>query len=107
MSRFLAFPLKGISGLSFVSGDCVFISIHAHTRAQPLAELPHDIAVYQEIGRPKLYQLSDLTWLYLPMPPGEEILAIGICSSSTGNRLLRPCIVVRGKNPFVPQPQTA
>lgn len=98
-NRLLAAPLEGATGVSFIFDKRFLAYIHSHTPRQPIADLPSDTEVLQELGGHAMQQFERLTWVYLPLPPGEKILSISYASDEDKPRINRPAMIVGARHP--------
>ncbi|KAK3294228.1 uncharacterized protein B0H64DRAFT_418199 [Chaetomium fimeti] len=72
--RYHSVDLTAVTGITFfILGGSIF-GAHGHTRARPSA-----MATYQHLGR----RVRDLEkygdWVYVPLPPGDTVRAVGDC----------------------------
>lgn len=81
--HFHSIDLHKIFGLTFLMSDIGLYDIHGHTREQPSAA----DAVEHLVPRHR----RGLHRLFVPLPPGEKILAIGV----RGQTHSTPCFLVR------------
>ncbi len=84
-SWFTAIDLRGISGLTFFTAGGIIYAIHAHSPRKPVAKFPSGCM-------PELNK-HILTWVYVPVAPGDEIEEVAFRGQEVG--LARPhCLVV-------------
>lgn len=84
-TRFRTIELSGARGLTFFYSFHKLYAIHAHTPTMPYAK-----KTFERIPK------ADACWVYLPIPDGEEIIAIGVQLRRRFARLStqKPCILV-------------
>jgi hypothetical protein len=84
-TRFRTVDLRGATGLTFFFAFEKVYAIHAHTLSMPYAKSTFD-------RLPRIV----VSWIYLPIPRGEEIVALGLRLGRRDGRLLtqRVCFLV-------------
>ncbi|KAH8900409.1 hypothetical protein GQ53DRAFT_128073 [Thozetella sp. PMI_491] len=89
--RFRTVDLRDATGLTFFFALNKVYAVHAHTPATP-----HATSTFERLAKRRQ---ADVTWVYLPVPKGEEIMAIGVRSRQLEGRSTtqKPCILVRMK----------
>ncbi|POR37352.1 Uncharacterized protein TPAR_02437 [Tolypocladium paradoxum] len=102
-TRFYTINLCSVTGITFILGqDGAVKSIHGHTASRPFAapsaacDTPHSA----ELPKRRPYGLENLdldTWVYLPLPPQERILAVGLAESDSDAYMEAPCLIFRMK----------
>ncbi|KAI1873757.1 uncharacterized protein JN550_003026 [Neoarthrinium moseri] len=90
---FRTVDLEGVSGLTFFYCTFKFYAVHAHTPSNSCAKQTFD----------RLVNKKSTAWIHLPMPKGEEIIALGVRFAQAGTRgagglvTQRPYFMVRTK----------
>ncbi|KAJ6786317.1 hypothetical protein PWT90_09328 [Aphanocladium album] len=92
-NRFQIAYIEGATGITFIFDKNFLAHIHAHTPKSTVAELPHDTHVLKQLGGTAMEQFSHLACVYLPLPPGEKLLAIGWGTDGRTHRIRRPGLI--------------
>ena len=87
-TRFRTIDLRGVTGLTFFFAFSKVYGIHAHTPT-----LPYATRTFKHLSKRRQ---AGVTWLYLPIPTGEEIIALGVRLRQLEGRLKsqQPCFLV-------------
>ncbi|ATY61052.1 hypothetical protein A9K55_005974 [Cordyceps militaris] len=96
-SRFQTAYLEGATGITFVFHNTFLAHIAAHNPRNPLAQLPYDTDVLEEVGGSPMEEFSELAWTYVPLPPGDKILSIGFSTDGWQQRIVRPGMMIHTK----------
>ncbi|ORY58252.1 uncharacterized protein BCR38DRAFT_448479 [Pseudomassariella vexata] len=90
-TRFRTIDLRGATGLTFFFSFSKVYAIHAHTPKMPHAK--------REFERLTKRRQADMAWVYLPIPKGDDITALGVRVRHSEGRFItqKPCFLVRTK----------
>lgn len=90
-TQFRTIDLRRATGLTFHFNHFKVYEISTHTRASPYARATSQ----QQIGGPRVR--SRTAWVHLPIPRGEEIMAIAVRMTHGSHHELstqKPCFLV-------------
>lgn len=100
-SRYQIAYVGGASGITFIFDNNFLAHIHAHTPKFPIAELPHETQVLKQLGGQAMQHFRQLSYVYLPLPPGEKLLAISWSTDKKTHRVRRPGLMVNLCQPSI------
>ena len=98
-TRFLTIDLRGVTGLTFFFSFSKVYAVHAHTPAMPYAT-----RTFENLSKRRQ---AGVAWVYLPIPKGEDIIALGVRLRQQEGRLKsqQPCFLVIALRHVLPSPR--
>ena len=85
-ARLCTIDMATITGLTFFFNQCDLLAIHAHTPTAPYAAMPPASFSWRV--------QAFATWVYVPIPANDRVLAVGVRGLDAASFMHPPCILV-------------